>query len=130
MIPPLLAALGLATAGAPPPALSVTFPDRTNPNYYNVMTCRGALVRRTRLRVGRDGAPATKNGEVVFRCDGPMTTHVERIEREPTHYRDTDWAWRFESADGREILSGYGAKMLSPPRQGLGFYVREGYLDP
>ena len=129
MIPSLLAALGLA-AGAPPPALSVTFPDRSNPNYYNVMSCRGALVRRTRLRIGKDGTPATKNGEVVFRCDGPMTTRVERIEREPAHYRDTDWAWRFEDADGHEILSGYGAKMLSPPRQGLGFYVREGYLDP
>lgn len=130
MIVPLLAAFGFAAAAPPQAALSVTFPDRTNPNYYNVMSCRGALVKRTRLRLGKDGAPATKNGSVVFRCDGPLTTHVERIELEPAHYRDTDWAWRFENAEGAEILSGYGAKLLSPPRQGLGFYVREGYLEP
>ena len=118
MIAPLLAALGLA-AGAPAPALSVMFPDRDNPNYYYVMSCRGALVERTRLRPGRGGVPKGRTGRVVFRCDGPMTTHVRRSEVEPPHDRGTDWAWRFENDSGVEILSGHGAERTPSTRRGL-----------
>lgn len=128
----LLVALVLGAASRPqvPRELSVTFPDVRNPNYYNIMSCTGAVRQRTRLRIGRDGRPLTKSGQVVFRCSGPIETRIERIEFEPGYFHDTDWAWRFETVDGREVMSGYGAKVMSPARQDLRFYVREGYLDP
>ena len=131
MIPSLLLLTFAAGTAVPQPAtLSVMFPDVSNPNFYNVMSCRGAVKQRTRFRVGKDGVPTPKNGKVVFRCDGPMTTHIQRIPFEPLYLRDTDWAWSFETVDGREVLAGYGAKVMTPVREGLSFYVREGYLEP
>lgn len=118
-----------ATTGAPV-ALSVTFPDQVNPNFYNVMSCRGAVRQRTRFRVDKKGSPLTKNGSVVFRCDGPMTTQIHRIPFEPDYFHDTEWSFAFETADGQQVLTGYGAKVMTPPEQGLRFYVREGYLEP
>ena len=131
MISSVFVVLALAVTARPQSlALSVMFPDQANPNYYNVMTCRGAVRQRTRFRMGKDGAPSTKNGSVVFRCDGPMTTQIQRIPFEPGYFHDTDWAWKFEDGDGHEVLSGYGAKVMTPAQDGLHFYVREGYLDP
>lgn len=130
MIPSLLVALALSGTARPQNALSVMFPDQSNPNYYNVMSCRGAVRQRTRFRVAKDGSPLSKNGAVVFRCEGPMTTRIERIPFEPGYFHDTDWAWTFETTDGKEVMSGYGAKVMTPPEKGLRFYVREGYLDP
>ena len=131
MISSVFVVLALAVTARPQSlALSVMFPDQANPNYYNVMTCRGTVRQRTRFRMGRDGAPSTKNGSVVFRCDGPMTTQIQRIPFEPGYFHDTDWAWKFEDGDGREVLSGFGAKVMTPAQNGLRFYVREGYLDP
>jgi len=131
MISSVLVALALAASTRPQAAaLSVMFPDQANPNYYSVMTCRGAVRQRTRFRMGKNGAPSTKNGIVVFRCEGPMTTQIQRIPFEPGYFHDTDWAWKFEDGDGHEVLSGYGAKVMAPPQNGLRFYVREGYLDP
>jgi hypothetical protein len=130
MIPSLLFALALGATDSPPSALSVTFPDLANPNFYHVMSCRGGVRQRTRFRLGRDGAPSPKSGTIVFRCDGPMTTQIQRIPFEPGYFHDTDWAWKFETVDGKEMLAGSGAKVMTPPVPGLRLYVREGYLEP
>ena len=130
MIPTLLLALAAQAATSKPAALSVMFPDVSNPNFYNVMSCRGAIRQRTPIRLAKDGTPLPKNGKVVFRCEGPMTTQIQRIPFEPAYLHDTDWAWSFETADGKEVLAGYGAKVMTPVQEGLRFYVREGYLEP
>jgi len=130
MIPSMLAAFALAAGSGADDTLTVTFPDQGNPNFYHVMSCRGAMRMHAPLRVARDGAPVPKKGRVVYRCDGPMTTTIERIPFEPLHYRDTDWSWAFESADGKTLLAGEGAKLMRAPSRGLRLYVREGYRDP
>lgn len=132
MIAALLLETAMAAAGAAPEpnALVVMFPDQINPNYYNVMSCHGKLREHTRVRAGKDGAPVPKSGRVVFRCDGPLDTYIERIPYEPTYFQDTDWTWSFEGPDGRELLGGVGAKLMNPVAQGLHFYVREGYAEP
>lgn len=130
MITAMLVATALAGAAPRQDALAVTFPDQANPNYYHVMSCRGRVLERTRVRVDRDGSPVPKSGRVVFRCNGPMTTTIERIPFEPKYFRDTDWSWSFQTEDGRELIGGVGAKLMPPAAQGLAFYVREGYLEP
>lgn len=130
MIATILVATALAGAVPHQDALAVMFPDVANPNYYHVMSCRGHVLERTRIKIDRRGAPAPKSGRIVFRCDGPMTTTIERIPLEPGYFRDSDWTWSFEAADGRELIGGVGAKLMRPAAQGLHFYVREGYVEP
>ena len=130
MIATLLVASALAGAVPRQHALAVMFPDRDNPDYYHVMSCRGKVVEQTPLRLARNGVPSPAVGRVVFRCNGPLDTYIKRAALEPAYFHDTDWAWSFESSDGRELLSGVGAKLMRPVAQGLHLYVREGYADP
>ncbi len=126
----MLVALALVAGSDMNGALVVTFPDQGNPNFYHVMSCRGSMRTHTAVHTGRDGTPVSKKGRVIYRCDGPMTTTIERIPFEPPHLRDTDWSWSFESADGQPLLSGDGAKLMRTPARGVRLYVREGYRDP
>lgn len=130
MFPTLLAAFALAAGSGTNDTLAVTFPDQGNPNYYHVMSCHGAWHTGASVHIGRDGVPTPKKGRVVYRCDGPLTTTIERIPFEPPHFRDTAWSWSFESADGKVLLAGAGAKLMRMPARGLRLYVREGYRDP
>ena len=130
MITSMLLAVAMASGGSAPSALTVMFPDQSNPNFYNVMACRGSVKERTRVRLAKDGSPMPKNGRVLFHCDGPMTTRIQRIPFEPKYSRDTAWAWSFEDNEGKQVMAGYGAKLMMPPADGLSFYVREGYQDP